>query len=88
MKFSKKGAGGGQKPFGNFPKIHPFWQRQASLSVRSLTLADLQMIMKLFPQAFLLSADRAHIKSCLVMCLVNPQEYNMKDDLEYVQDQE
>ena len=29
--FPKKGRG--QRPFGNFPKIHPFWQRQASLSL-------------------------------------------------------
>ena len=32
MKFSEKGAGGGgQRPFGNFPEIHPFSGRQASL---------------------------------------------------------
>ena len=31
MKFSEKGAGGGQRPFGNFPEIHSFWRRQASL---------------------------------------------------------
>ena len=32
MKFSEKGAGwGGQRPFGNFPEIHQFWGRQASL---------------------------------------------------------
>ena len=30
--FSKKGAGGGgQRPFGNFPEIHRFWDIQASL---------------------------------------------------------
>ena len=28
---SRKRGGGGQRPFGNFPKIHPFWRRQASL---------------------------------------------------------
>ena len=34
--FSEKGAGGGQRSFGNFPKIHLFWQRQASLLYRGL----------------------------------------------------
>ena len=24
---------GGQRPFGTFPKIHPFWRRLASLNV-------------------------------------------------------
>ena len=24
--FPKKGRGGGQRPFGNFPEIHRFWQ--------------------------------------------------------------
>ena len=34
MKFSEKGAGGGgQRPFGNFPEIHPFWCGQASLRI-------------------------------------------------------
>ena len=27
-----KGWGGGQRPFGTFPKIHPFWWRHPSLS--------------------------------------------------------
>ena len=32
MKFSEKGAGGGgQRPFGNFPEIHPFLKLRASL---------------------------------------------------------
>ena len=35
--FSEKGAGGGQRPFGNFPKIHPFWYRQASLMPNCLS---------------------------------------------------
>ena len=26
-----KMRGGGQRPFGTFPKIHPFWRRSASL---------------------------------------------------------
>ena len=30
--FRKRGGGGGQGPFGNFPEIHPFWYAQASLS--------------------------------------------------------
>ena len=30
MIFQKRG-GGGQQPFGTFPKIHPFWWGQASL---------------------------------------------------------
>ena len=30
--FRKRGGGGGQRPFGNFSKIYPFWQRQASLT--------------------------------------------------------
>ena len=30
--FPKKGQGGGQGPFGNFPEIHPFSYAQASLS--------------------------------------------------------
>ena len=28
--------GGGQRPFGNFPKIHPFWLKEASLSLVNL----------------------------------------------------
>ena len=33
--FPEKGAGGegGQRPFGKFPKIHPFWCGQAFLSL-------------------------------------------------------
>ena len=27
-----KMRGGGQRPFGTFPKIHPFWSGDASLS--------------------------------------------------------
>ena len=34
--FPKKGRGGGQRPFGNFPEIHPFWYARASLRGRSL----------------------------------------------------
>ena len=31
--FSEKGAGGGgQGPFGNFPEIHRYWNRRASLT--------------------------------------------------------
>ena len=31
--FSEKGAGGGgQRPFGNFPEIHRYWKRRASLT--------------------------------------------------------
>ena len=26
-----KGGGGNQRPFGTFPKIHPFWRCEASL---------------------------------------------------------
>ena len=26
-----RGRGGGQRPFGTFPKIHPFWRGEASL---------------------------------------------------------
>ena len=33
--FPKKGQRGGQRPFGNFPEIHPFWWRQASLRMPS-----------------------------------------------------
>ena len=29
--FPEKGAGGGHRPFGNFPKIHPFLKLRASL---------------------------------------------------------
>ena len=29
--------GGGQRPFGTFPKIHPFWRRRLSLSMISMT---------------------------------------------------
>ena len=32
MKFSEKGAGGGQRPFGNSPEIHPFLRIEASLT--------------------------------------------------------
>ena len=28
---SKGQGGGGQRPFGTFPKIHPFWKGNASL---------------------------------------------------------
>ena len=28
----RKWGGGGQRPFGTFPKIHPFWKGQASLN--------------------------------------------------------
>ena len=28
----KRGGGGGQRPFGTFPKIHRYWYRQASLT--------------------------------------------------------
>ena len=28
--FPKMKGGGGQRPFGTFPKIHPFWKGQAS----------------------------------------------------------
>ena len=30
--FPKMSGGGGQRPFGTFPKIHPFWKGKASLS--------------------------------------------------------
>ena len=39
MKFSEKGAGGGrggQRPFGNFPEIHSFPGRQASLTLTNM----------------------------------------------------
>ena len=29
--FPKMSGGGGQRPFGTFPKIHPFWKGKASL---------------------------------------------------------
>ena len=29
--FPKMREGGGQRPFGTFPKIHPFWNGDASL---------------------------------------------------------
>ena len=32
--FRKWWGGGGQRPFGTFPKIHPFWSGDASLSQR------------------------------------------------------
>ena len=31
MNFRKNEEGGGQRLFGTFPKIHPFWRRSASL---------------------------------------------------------
>ena len=34
-----KNAGGGQRPFGTFPKIHPFWKGKASL-ITSATLSN------------------------------------------------
>ena len=33
-----KMRGGGQRPFGTFPKIHPFWYVQASLSLIGVSL--------------------------------------------------
>ena len=30
------GAGVGQRPFGNFPEIHRYWKRRASLRVKRL----------------------------------------------------
>ena len=33
-----KMRGGGQRPFGTFPKIHPFWSGDASLSLKCLWL--------------------------------------------------
>ena len=30
--FPKMSGGGGQRPFGTIPKIHPFWKGKASLS--------------------------------------------------------
>ena len=38
--FFRKRGGGVQRPFGNFPEIHPFWHRQASLT--SLTCTRVQ----------------------------------------------
>ena len=32
--FRKRGGGGGQRPFGNFPEIHRYLKRRASLSLR------------------------------------------------------
>ena len=40
--FSEKWGGGGQRPFGTFPKIHPFWKGKASLSEASPSLLFLQ----------------------------------------------
>ena len=33
-------GGGGQMPFGRFPKIHPFWQRQASIRNGSIVMSE------------------------------------------------
>ena len=33
--FPKMKGGGGQRPFGTFLKIHPFWKGEASLNIRS-----------------------------------------------------
>ena len=33
--FPKMKGGGGQRPFGTFPKIHPFWRRRLSLRLAS-----------------------------------------------------
>ena len=33
--FPKMRGGGGQRPFGTFPKIHPFWYSRPSLSMES-----------------------------------------------------
>ena len=30
-------GGGGQRPFGTFPKIHPFWKGQASLTLNDVS---------------------------------------------------
>ena len=43
MKFSEKGAGGGQRPFGNFPEIHPFLKLRASLGRESPKAPDHQV---------------------------------------------
>ena len=37
-----KNEGGGQWPFGTFPKIHPFWKGKASLRNRDLTFYDIK----------------------------------------------
>ena len=34
----RKWGGGGQRPFGTFPKIHPFWKGEASLNITTMGL--------------------------------------------------
>ena len=33
-----KMRGGGQRPFGTFPKIHPFWEGDASLRIITIAI--------------------------------------------------
>ena len=38
-----KMRGGGQRPFGTFPKIHPFWKGSASLSWKTMKMENIIM---------------------------------------------
>ena len=40
--FSENEGGGGQRPFGIFPKVHPFWWCHPSLSIQSSKQIDQQ----------------------------------------------
>ena len=45
---SRKRGGGGQRPFGSFPKIHPKWSTQSSLSLVNHHCTALVIVMSVF----------------------------------------
>ena len=47
--------GGGQRPFGTFPKIHPFWSGEASLTTRWPLNNNLMSVMKRMGQIMIVS---------------------------------
>ena len=42
--FPKMRGGGDQRPFGTFPKIHPFWYSRPSLTYPRLTFLYLELL--------------------------------------------